>query len=197
MLDARRELGGDLGVLTLLHGPSAGEGTSCCVPPCWQAPCAPCLTPWTLPKHAGTMFLLSFSLLLASHGAWPSGRCATQEREHMWQHPQPSQDGVPQLGILVPISPLVPTSPRVPTGPHSQPALGSEGGGGCVLHAGGVWGTHCCCCWAELDPQVGGHPFGTAGHVTGWPGPGGWPSFFLRMTLLSSWMSLSLMGEGG
>lgn len=66
-----------------------------------------------------------------------------------------------------------------------------------MLHAVGVWGTHCRCCWARPDPPVSGHPFGTVSHVTGWPGPGGWPSIFLRMTLLSSWMSLSLMGEGG
>lgn len=40
-------------------------------------------------------------------------------------------------------------------------------------------------------------------HVTGWPDPVPvpvpcvWPSLFLRMMLLSSWMSLSLMGEDG
>lgn len=46
-------------------------------------------------------------------------------------------------------------------------------------------------------------PRSVATHVTGWPDPVPvpvpcvWPSLFLRMMLLSSWMSLSLMGEDG
>lgn len=97
-------------------------------------------------------------------------------------HPSASQS------LLVPWSPL---------GPIPSPALGSAGGGGCGLCDVGAWSTHCHCRRVRLDPQVSGCPFDMAGHVTGWPGPGGCPSFFLRMTLLSSWMSLSLMGEGG
>lgn len=73
---------------------------------------------WMLLKHAGSMFLLLFSLLLASCGAGPSDRYATQEGEHMGQHPQPSQEGYHGSASWSPLVlwfPLIPGSPLVPT----------------------------------------------------------------------------------